>query len=36
MHEEYTAAIIDRLFKCDDISTLDLILQILAKKCQET
>jgi hypothetical protein len=34
MHEEYIKEITALLEKCTDISTLDLIHQILAKKCQ--
>lgn len=34
MKEEYVAEISKLLEKCNDISTLDLIYQILVKKCQ--
>lgn len=34
MHEEYIKDIITLLDKCSDIATLDLIHQILVKKCQ--
>lgn len=34
MHKEYMDEIVSLLEKCTDISTLDLIHQILIKKCQ--
>ncbi len=34
MKEEYVAEISKLLEKCDDINTLDLIYQLLVKKCQ--
>ncbi len=34
MPEEYIKEIITLLEKCTDISTLDLIYQLLVKKCQ--
>jgi hypothetical protein len=34
MKEEYVTEISKLLEKCTDISTLDLIYQILVKKCQ--
>lgn len=34
MHEEYKNEIITLLDKCKDIPTLDLIYQLLIKKCQ--
>ena len=34
MHEEYIKEIAKLLEKCADIQTLDLIHQILVKKCQ--
>jgi hypothetical protein len=34
MQEEYTKKIIDLLSKCEDLSLLDLIYQLL-QKCQE-
>ena len=34
MKEEYVAEILKLLEKCNDINTLDLIFQILVKKCQ--
>lgn len=34
MKEEYVTEIAKLLEKCNDISTLDLIYQILVKKCQ--
>lgn len=35
MHEEYVKEIFALLEKCTDIPTLDLIHQILIKKCQD-
>lgn len=35
MHEEYIKEISKLLEKCTDIPTLDLIYQILLKKCQK-
>ena len=35
MHEEYIKEISKLLEKCPDIPTLDLIRQILLKKCQQ-
>ena len=34
MHEEYIKEIIELLEKCPDTATLDLIYQLLIKKCQ--
>lgn len=34
MKEEYVTEISKLLEKCNDISTLDLIYQLLVKKCQ--
>jgi hypothetical protein len=34
MHEEYVKEIISLLERCTDIPTLDLIHQLLIKKCQ--
>ena len=34
MKEEYVTEISKHLEQCNDIMTLDLILQILVKKCQ--
>lgn len=34
MKEEYVTEILKFLEQCNDISTLDLIVQILVKKCQ--
>lgn len=36
MKEEYISTIIEKLHKCDDLSLLDLISQLLDKSVQET
>lgn len=36
MKEEYICSIIEKLHKCDDLSLLDLIAQLLDKTVQET
>ena len=36
MKEEYIARIIEQLHKCDDLSLLDLVYQLLDKSIQET
>ena len=35
MREEYIALIISKLHKCDDVSLLDLVVQLLDKSIQE-
>jgi hypothetical protein len=36
MKEEYLVQIIEKLHKCDDLSLMDLIYQLLDKSVQET